>query len=161
MSGRGRRTVQILCDSPVCPRNLFEATWLLSLTHSGTDLHRELLCLAVYEHVLENPIPFEDQGGGLSTWRRHKHQKYHRLCLSFPTPSNVGSSDGSRTSGTAVPGCQHRLVTAEPHSESGSRPGECSAITMLPFSTLYSTDFRWPCSQQVLLIMVANIIVLC
>jgi hypothetical protein len=55
-------TLQYVCLSE---KNI-GATWLISLTHPGTEEHRELLCLVDHKNVRQSPIPAEDQGWGLS-----------------------------------------------------------------------------------------------
>jgi len=44
---------------------LIEVSWLLSVTHSGTDDHREHLCLADHKNVRQSPIMAGNQGEGL------------------------------------------------------------------------------------------------
>jgi len=70
---RERRALEVLLRTICLSENPIEATTqLLSVTHSGTDEHREQLCLADDKNVRQSPIMGGNQGVGVFEWKEEE-----------------------------------------------------------------------------------------
>ena len=59
----------LLCTICLSEKPIEATTRLLSVTHSGTDEHREHLCLADHKNVRQSPIMAGNQGVGVFEWK--------------------------------------------------------------------------------------------